>query len=73
MKKYIKVEELCCAHCASRIEKEVKKLPAVRECSVSFMAEKMLVEYDDSASFEELFERIRSICVKVEPECRVSV
>ena len=72
MKKYIKVEDLCCAHCASKIEKEVKKLPAVRNCSVSFMAEKMLVEFDDAASFDEIFESVRQICLKVEPDCLVS-
>ena len=65
MKKYIKVEELCCAHCAGKIEKEVKKLPCVIDCSVSFMAEKMLVEFEDAASFDDLYESIKKICLKV--------
>ena len=46
MKKYIKIEDLCCANCAAKIEKAVSKLDGVSKCTVNFMAEKMLREYD---------------------------
>lgn len=73
MKKYIKIEDLCCANCAAKIEKAVTALDGVSKCSISFMAEKMLVEFDDGMNFEELFSKIKEIANRVEPECVVSL
>lgn len=73
MKKYVKVEDLCCANCAAKIEKQVNALEGVNKCSISFMAEKMLVEYDDSVDFNGLFAKIKEIAERVEPECTVSL
>ena len=73
MKKYLKIEDLCCAHCGAKIEKAALKIEGVTDCKVSFMAEKMLVEYEDSADFEIIFEQIVKIAKKVEPDCTVSL
>ena len=37
MKKIIKLEGLCCANCAAKIEEGVKKLDGVNNASLSFM------------------------------------
>ncbi|MCR5056058.1 MAG: heavy-metal-associated domain-containing protein [Clostridia bacterium] len=73
MKKYIKIEDLCCANCAAKIEKAVSKLDGVSKCTVNFMAEKMLLEYDESKNFDELFANIKEIANRIEPECSVSL
>ena len=73
MKKYIKIEDLCCANCAAKIEKAVSALDGVKKCSISFMAEKMLLEYDDGADFNALYGEIKKICERIEPECTVSL
>jgi len=73
MKKYIKIEDLCCANCAAKIEKAVSKLDGVSKCTVNFMAEKMLLEYDESKNFDELFANIEEIANRIEPECSVSL
>lgn len=46
-KKYI-LEDLDCANCAVKIEEAIKKVEGVKECSVSFITEKMVVELDDN-------------------------
>ncbi|MBP5312246.1 MAG: heavy-metal-associated domain-containing protein [Clostridia bacterium] len=73
MKKYIKIEDLCCANCAAKIEKQVAALEGVNKCSISFMAEKMLVDFDEGRDFGELFAAIKEIANRVEPECTVSI
>ena len=73
MKKYIKIEDLCCANCAAKIEKAVSQLDGVSKCTVNFMAEKMLLEYDESKNFDELFANIKEIANRIEPECSVSL
>ena len=73
MKKYIKIEDLCCANCAAKIEKAATAIEDVNSCKISFMAEKMLVEYDDSADFNEIYKEIVKICKRVEPDCTVSL
>ncbi len=73
MKRYIKIEDLCCANCAAKIEKAVNQLEDVTKCTVSFMAEKMLVEYDESKDFGPIFEEIKKICKRIEPEATVSL
>ena len=73
MKRYIKIEDLCCANCAAKIEKAVSKLEGVNKCTVNFMAEKMLLEYDDSADFDGMFAKIKEIADRIEPECSLSL
>ena len=62
MKKYIKIEDLCCANCAAKIEKAATAIEGVNSCKISFMAEKMLVEYDDSADFNGMEREPRPPC-----------
>ena len=47
MKKSVKLIDLDCANCAAKIEDAVKKLPGVNSASVSFMAQKMVLDGDD--------------------------
>ena len=46
MQKKFKIE-VDCANCAAKIEDAVKKLPGVNSASVSFMAQKMVLDVDD--------------------------
>lgn len=38
MVKILKMENLDCAHCASQMEKKIKKIQGVNSVSISFMA-----------------------------------
>ena len=46
MQKKFKIE-VDCANCAAKIETAIKALPGVKNASVSFMAQKLLLEVDD--------------------------
>lgn len=71
MKKYITVENLCCAHCGQKIENKTKKIKGVLDVKLSFMAEKMLVEYKDDADFDAILAEIVKICKAIEPKTEV--
>ena len=72
MKKIIKLEGLCCANCAAKIEESVKKLDGVKEASLSFMPQRLIMEVEDGRE-AELVEAARVIADKIEPEAEFKV
>ena len=52
MKKIIKLEGLCCANCAAKIEEGVKKLDGVNSASLSFMTQRLIMEVEDGKEDE---------------------
>lgn len=70
MKKSYKLQNLDCAHCASKMERGIQKLEGVSSASVNFMSSRLTVEADDSR-FDEIMNRIVSLCRKIEPDCKI--
>ena len=48
MKKVIKLENLDCANCGMLLERTIAKIDGVTAASVNFMAQKLIVEYNES-------------------------
>lgn len=71
MKKTYKLRDLDCANCAAKMENAIGKLPEVRSVTVSFMTQKMTVEYADGVEEAEALKQIRKIIRRVEPDCEV--
>ena len=71
MKKTYKLRDLDCANCAAKMENAIGKLPEVRSVTVSFMTQKMTVEYADGVEEAEAMKQIRKIIRRVEPDCEV--
>ena len=72
MKKIVKLEGLCCANCAAKIEDGVKKLPGVKTASLSFMTQRLVMEGEDGRE-EEVIEAARKVADKIEPEAEFKV
>lgn len=70
MKKKFKLEDLDCANCAAKMEDAIKKIPGVKDASVSFMTQKMMIDAEDSV-FDEVVEKAAAVCAKVEPDCKI--
>lgn len=70
MKKTIKVEDLDCANCAAKLEKAISGINGVTRVSVSFMAQKILLEADDER-FDDIVKEIKKTAKKVVPDCTV--
>ena len=67
MKKTYKLENLDCANCAARMEHAIRRLDGVQSAAVSFMAQKLVLEADDTR-FDEVFKQVVKACKKVEPD-----
>ncbi len=72
MRKIIKLEGLCCANCAAKIEEEVQKLEGVKSASLSFMTQRLTMEVEDEKS-EIIVEAARKAANKIEPEAEFKV
>ena len=71
MQKQFKIE-VDCANCAAKIETAVKALPGVKHASVSFMAQKMLLEADDD-KFDAVLKDAIKAAKKVEPDFEIEL
>ncbi len=47
MKAVLKLEGLCCANCAAKIENKVQKIPGIEEANLSFMTQKLTIVAPD--------------------------
>lgn len=72
MKKIIKLEGLCCANCAAKIEEEVKNLSGVESASLSFMTQRLTMEVEETR-VDEIMEAARKTAYKIEPEAEFKV
>jgi copper chaperone CopZ len=68
MRKSFKLEDLECANCAAKMEREIKKIDGVTDATVNFMAQRMTVETDGD-SLDEIMKQVVKVCRKVEPDC----
>lgn len=69
MQKKFKIE-VDCANCAAKMEAAANKVPGVNKVTVSFMAQKMVVDADDER-FDEIMKEIVKACKKVEDDCEI--
>lgn len=70
MKKNFKIE-VDCANCAAKMEEAAGKIDGVKSATVSFMTQKMSVEFDEGADPDEVMKDITKACKKVEPDCEI--
>ena len=72
MTKIFKLENLDCANCAAKMERNIKSIEGVNECTVSFMTQKMMLNADD-ARFAEILALAKKAIAKVDPECKIKL
>lgn len=70
MKKVFKLDEVDCANCAAKMEDGIRKIDGVTYAAVSFMAQKLVIEADDSI-FDKVLKEAEKIIKKVEPDCDI--
>ena len=58
MKKTYKIE-VDCANCANKMEETTKKTAGVKDAVVNFMAQKLIVEFEDGANEAEVMKALR--------------
>ncbi|MCL2255110.1 MAG: heavy-metal-associated domain-containing protein [Lachnospiraceae bacterium] len=69
-KTYI-LEDLDCANCLAKIEKEVSKVDGIRECRITLLTQKMFIEAEESADINKITDAIKKIVKKFEPNVTI--
>ncbi|ACL74622.1 heavy-metal-associated domain-containing protein [Ruminiclostridium cellulolyticum] len=72
MKKIYRLNDLGCANCASKMEREINKLEGVNSATVNFISQKLIIDVVDE-SFEDIMTSVQKIIKKIEPDCTVKL
>lgn len=70
MKKRFKLENLDCANCAAKMERNIQKVNGVINASVSFMFQRLEIEANEE-DFERIMTEAEKICKKIEPDMKI--
>ena len=53
-----------CANCAGKMEAAAQKIPGIREASIHFFAQKMMVEFEEGADDKAVMQAVAKACKK---------
>ena len=67
MKIRYKIKGLDCANCATELERAIQKLDGIENISISFITQKLELEYDETRK-EEIIKSVKKIIKKEEPD-----
>ena len=70
MKKSYKIE-VDCANCAQKMEDAANTVAGVAQATVSFMTQKMKVEFAEGADPHDTMVNVLAACKKVEDDCEI--
>ena len=70
MKKTFELEDLDCANCAAKMEAAIKKIDGVHDATVSYVAQKLVLDADDDR-FDEILKEVVKVCKRVESDCTI--
>ena len=65
--------EVDCANCANLMEETASKVEGVAACNVSFVTQKMTVEFAEGANEKKVMKEVLKQCKKVEPDCEIEI
>jgi len=67
MKKKFILEGLGCANCAAKMERAISQLDGVKEATVNFITQKLVIEGDDE-KMPEIIKAAEKIIKEIEPD-----
>lgn len=67
MKKTFKIE-IDCANCANLVETAIKKIDGINDASLSFITQKMKIEFADGADADSVIAEVLKVGRKIEPD-----
>lgn len=70
MKSKFKIKGLDCANCAAELERAIQKIDGIESVNISFIMEKMEIEYEETRK-EELIQNVKKVIRKEEPDVTI--
>ena len=71
MRLVLRMEDLDCAHCAQKMEEKIAKLAGVESVSISFMAQKMILQLSEGTEKDVLVKEIEKAIHSVDKNCNL--
>ena len=63
--------EVDCANCAAAVERKLSELEGVEKVSISFMAQKMIVDYAEGVDEKSKLKEMLKVARKIEPDFEI--
>ncbi len=70
MKKKFILKGLGCANCASKMETAINKLTDVKEATVNFMTQKLVIDAEED-KISSIIEEVEKIVKRIEPGTKI--
>ena len=70
MKIRFKIQGLDCANCAAELERAIQKLAGIESVNISFITQKMDIEFDETRR-EEIMQNLKKTIKKEEPDVTI--
>ena len=70
MKKSYKIE-VDCANCANLVETAINKIEGIKVANISFMTQKMKIEFEEGADIDAVMEKVLKTAKKVESDFEI--
>ena len=71
MKKTFKMQDLECANCAAKMERDISAFPEVKKCTITFMTSRTSITVDDSADLSDVLDRAQKVMKGYEKDCTI--
>ena len=70
MKSKFRIKGLDCANCASGLERALNKIEGIENAVISFMTERLEIEYDENNE-DEILKKVKKVIKKEEPDVTI--
>lgn len=70
MKKVFRMQNVDCANCAAKMESAINKIDGVESATISFMTQRLTMEFDESR-MDEILDSAEKACKKVDDDCSI--
>ena len=70
MKSKFRIKGLDCANCASGLERALNKIDGIENAVISFMTERLEIEYDENNE-DEILKKVKKVIKKEEPDVTI--
>ncbi len=70
MSSKFKIKGLDCANCANELERAIQKIDGIENANISFMTERMELDYDENKE-DEIIKKVKKVIKREEPDVTI--
>ena len=71
MRKTFELENLECANCAAKMERDISAFPEVTKCTITFMTSRMSISVPDGTDLDAVLDKAQKVMKSYEKDCTI--